>query len=119
MNDGRKRVVFRCEACGCALKKRNSYLSHQFLRHDVYVCENPLCSASYAGTSELTHIASPSGVPEAQTSELPPTPAYVRNQAQAAWRAQHVDAQADLFAPSTDAAPLAPANGSEGGPCNP
>lgn len=102
---GRKRVVFACEACGSLLYKRSSYRSHKFLRHDTYVCENPVCCASYSGTSELTHIASPSGMPEAMPSELPPTPTHIRNEALRAWKQQHPNAQSDLFDhPANDAA---------------
>ena len=60
---GTKRVVFTCEACGGVLIKRTSYLSHQHLRHDTYVCDNPVCSASYTGHTELTGIASPAACP--------------------------------------------------------
>lgn len=91
------RVVFSCEACGHALKKRTSSLEHRFLRKDIYVCENPVCGASYSGHSELTGIASPSGVPDAIASELPPTPAFVRNQAYQAWRQNNGDTQLDLL----------------------
>lgn len=69
---GRKKIVFRCEACSARLIKRTSFLAHKFLRHDSYVCENPMCGATYTGHSELTGIASPSGVPTSH-SELPPT----------------------------------------------
>lgn len=95
--NGRKRVVFACEACGSLLYKRSSYRSHKFLRHDTYVCENPVCSASYSGTSELTHVSSPSGMPDAMPSELPPTPTHLRNEALRAWKQQNPSAQSDLF----------------------
>ena len=91
-----RRVVFACEACGSRLVKRTSYLAHQFLRHDTYVCDNPLCAASYSGHTELTGIASPTGVPGALPSELPPTPAFERAQAQAVYRQQLQDAQLEL-----------------------
>ncbi|WP_342749450.1 ogr/Delta-like zinc finger family protein [Xanthomonas pisi] len=70
----------RCEACSARLIKRTSVLAHKFLRHDSYLCENPKCGATYTGHSELTGIASPSGVPTSH-SDLPPTPAYKRAQA--------------------------------------
>ncbi|RPE74644.1 ogr/Delta-like zinc finger family protein [Vulcaniibacterium tengchongense] len=92
----RKRVVFRCEACGGVLIKRTSYLSHRYLRHDTYVCDNPVCSASYTGHTELTAIASPSGMPGARPSELPEAPAYARNLALKAYRAQQLN-QLDLL----------------------
>lgn len=91
-----RRVVFACEACGCALVKRTSYLSHKFLRHDIYACSNPLCGASYSGHSELTGIASPSGEPDAPPSDLPPTPGYLRTQAAQAWRESHGSGQQKL-----------------------
>lgn len=70
----RKRAVFSCEACGAVLVKRTSYLTHKHLRHDLYVCTNPVCSASYSGHSELTGLTSPSGHPTARLIELPDTP---------------------------------------------
>ncbi|TAA26555.1 ogr/Delta-like zinc finger family protein [Pseudoxanthomonas winnipegensis] len=97
------RVVFSCEACGHALKKRTSSLEHRFLRKDVYVCENPLCGASYSGHSELTGIASPSGVPEANPSELPPTPGFERAKLQQAWKESRGDSQLDLLSTSNGA----------------
>ena len=92
----RRKVVFSCPCCGAPLIKRTSYLTHQFLRHDTYVCDNPLCAASYSGHTELTGIASPTGVPGALPSELPPTPAFERAQAQAVYRQQLQDAQLEL-----------------------
>lgn len=73
------RAKFRCTACGGLLVKRTSSLTHPHLRHDTYVCDNPICSACYSGITELTGIASPSGMPNARPVELPPTPAYPRN----------------------------------------
>ncbi|OOW80447.1 hypothetical protein Xvtw_03095 [Xanthomonas campestris pv. vitiswoodrowii] len=93
---GRKKIVFRCEACSARLIKRTSVLAHKFLRHDSYVCENPMCGATYTGHSELTGIASPSDVPTAH-SELPPTPAYQRAQALQAYRESLGDRQLDLI----------------------
>jgi predicted RNA-binding Zn-ribbon protein involved in translation (DUF1610 family) len=94
---GTKRVVFTCEACGGVLIKRTSYLSHQHLRHDTYVCDNPVCSASYTGHTELTGIASPSGMPNARQSELPEAPAYARNLALKAYRNAQAERQLDLL----------------------
>lgn len=104
---GRKKVVFRCEACGGPLIKRTSYLAHQFLRHDSYVCENPMCGATYTGHSELTGIASPSGIPSA-ASELPPTPSYERARALQAYREAAGDRQLDLL--SAGGEPALPTN---------
>ncbi|AKN93834.1 hypothetical protein IXO493_008630 [Xanthomonas oryzae pv. oryzae] len=92
----RKKVVFSCEACGSRLIKRTSSLAHKYLRHDSYVCENPMCGATYTGHSELTGIASPSGVQTAQ-SELPPTPALERALALQAFRESVGDRQLDLI----------------------
>lgn len=91
-----RRVVFSCEACGSRLVKRTSCLSHKFLRHDTYVCDNPVCAASYSGHTELTGIASPSGVPGAGPSELPATPAYERARALEVYRQQMQDTQMAL-----------------------
>ena len=91
-----RRVVFACEACGSRLVKRTSYLTHKFLRHDTYVCDNPVCAAAYSGHTELTGIASPTGMPNAAPCGLPPTPAYERAKAQEVYRQQMQDAQMDL-----------------------
>ena len=91
------RAVFSCEACGSRLIKRTSSLAHKFLRNDAYVCENPLCGASYSGHSELTGIASPSGVPKALPSELPPTPGFLRAQLQQAWKQERGRNQLDML----------------------
>ncbi|MFK3649304.1 ogr/Delta-like zinc finger family protein [Lysobacter enzymogenes] len=93
----RKRVVFTCDACGSVLIKRTSYLSHQHLRHDAYVCDNPMCGASYTGHTELTGIASPSGLPNARPSDLPESPSYARNLALKAYREGLADGQLDLL----------------------
>ena len=68
---GRK-VVFSCEACGSRLVKRTSWLNHPFLRNDIYVCDNPTCGASYSGHTELTGIASPSGIPNCPRQRIAP-----------------------------------------------
>ena len=91
------RVIFACESCGSRLIKRTSTLVHKYLRNDIYVCDNPLCGASYSGHSELTGIASPSGVPMALPSELPPTPSFLRAQMQQAWKAGKGYNQLDLL----------------------
>jgi len=91
------RAVFSCEACGSRLIKRTSSLAHKFLRNDAYVCENPVCCASYSGHSELTGIASPSGVPRALPSELPPTPGFLRAQLHQAWKQDRGCNQLDLL----------------------
>jgi len=93
---GRK-VVFSCEACGARLIKRTSYLSHRFLRHDTYTCDNPVCGATYSGHTELTGIASPTGMPNAPASELPPTPAFQRTRALEEYRKAMQDQQLELL----------------------
>lgn len=101
----RKKVVFRCEACATPLIKRTSVLTHRFLRQDTYMCENPMCGASYTGHSELTGLASPSGMPSAH-SELPPTPGYLRTLQLQAYRASTEDRQLDLLSSGAMPAPL-------------
>jgi len=91
------RATFCCEACDTALIKRTSRLQHRHLRSDVWVCPNPLCGASYAGISELTSIASPSGIPDAPSCDLPPTPAYQRALLQMAWKLEHGSRQLDML----------------------
>ncbi|WDN32240.1 hypothetical protein LL916_22415 [Xanthomonas oryzae] len=55
-----------------------------------------MCGATYTGHSELTGIASPSGVQTAH-SELPPTPAFERALALQAFRESVGDRQLDLI----------------------
>lgn len=92
-----RKGVFHCGACHSVLVKRTSYLLHPHLRNDVYVCQNPLCSASYSGHTEITGLVSPSGIPNAPACDLPPTPAYERALAERALRQQQNDAQLDIF----------------------
>ena len=73
-----QRAIFTCDACGTPLTKRTSALQHRHLRTDAYVCQNPVCGATYTGHSELTSISSPSGMPNAPVCELPQTPGYER-----------------------------------------
>lgn len=94
-----RRAVFACRACSYTLIKRTSYLAHQYLRHDTYVCSNPLCSASYTGHSELTHLASPSGIPHAPPCDLPETPWSRRARDQAVEDARYQGAQTAMFLP--------------------
>jgi len=93
----KRKATFHCPTCTHVLVKRTSYLSHPHLRHDVFVCSNPLCSASYSGHSELTGIVSPSGVPNAPASDLPPTPTYQRTIAERALREAMNRDQLDIF----------------------
>jgi hypothetical protein len=96
----RRKVVFSCPACRAPLIKRTSYLTHQYLRHDTFVCENPVCGATYSGHTELTGIASPSGMPDATPCDLPPTPGYQRAKALEVYRQSRDDGQLDLLADS-------------------
>lgn len=90
------KAVFHCEFCGSKLKKRTSSLEHRYLRFDVFVCENPVCAASFTGTTELTHILSPSGAADNE-SGLPKATAYKRNAALKAFQAQQLRFCGDLF----------------------
>jgi len=92
-----RRAVFCCEFCGTALIKRTSSLQHKYLRNDMYVCDNPLCGATFSGHSELTGVASPTGVPDAIASELPPTPSFLRSQLHQQWKADRGIDQLDLL----------------------
>lgn len=92
-----RKAIFTCEVCHSRLIKRTSALLHPHLRHDLYICSNPLCSASYSGHTELTGIASPSGVPNAPASDLPPTPAYERAVAERTLREALNGIQPDIF----------------------
>jgi len=101
------KAVFRCESCHERLVKRTSYLAHQFLRQDAWVCPNPICGATYTGHSELTALASPSGLPTAH-SELPLTAAAQRNKFLQVYRASQDDRQLDLL--SAGGEPALPTN---------
>ncbi|MCC7632562.1 hypothetical protein IEN52_00330 [Stenotrophomonas rhizophila] len=72
------------------------------MRHDSFNCTNPVCSAAFTGHTELTGVASPSGLPHARPSDLPPSPAHAREIAQRAHRMQQNGNQPDLL----DALPL-------------
>ncbi|PJO54410.1 hypothetical protein CR156_14435 [Stenotrophomonas lactitubi] len=72
------------------------------MRHDSFNCTNPVCSAAFTGHTELTGVASPSGLPHALPTDLPPSPAYAREIAQRAHRLQLCGSQPDLL----DALPL-------------
>lgn len=93
----RRKVVFRCDFCKSPLIKRTSHLSHDHLRHDSFVCSDPICSAAFTGHTELTGVASPSGIPHAPASDLPPSPAYAREIAQRAHRMLQGGMQPDLL----------------------
>lgn len=93
----RRKATFLCPFCRSALYKRTSQLAHQFLRNDVFVCDNPLCSASFNAHTELTHLASPSGIPHALPCELPETPHLMRAKLQRAYRAESESRQLNLL----------------------
>lgn len=99
-----RKAVFRCEACNEKLVKRTSFLAHRFLRQDAWVCPNPVCGATYTGHSELTAIASPSGMPSAH-SELPLTAHAQRVQFLQAYRSDQDDRQLDLLSAGSEPAP--------------
>ena len=95
------KAIFRCEFCGSKLFKRTSWLTHTHLRKDVYCCDNPVCNASFVGTTELTHILSPSGM-AAMDSQLPKSPMYKRREVLMAYQASNMVYNGDLFDPITD-----------------
>lgn len=98
MQNSGGRAVFTCPVCSSKLLKRTSWIEHRYLRRDIYCCINPVCNASFSGTSELTHIASPSGMPDCRECDLPPSPLYLRNAALAAHIRKITVANGDLFA---------------------
>lgn len=53
-----------------------------FLRQQVYQCHFAPCSASFYARTELTHLASQSGLPNAPACELPPSTNHLRRMAQ-------------------------------------
>lgn len=93
----RRKATFLCPFCRSALYKRTSHLAHQFLRNDVFVCDNPLCSAAFNAHTELTHVASPTGIPHALPCELPDTPHLMRRSMERAYRAEMESRQLDLL----------------------
>jgi len=76
----RQRTVFECPFCHSKLLKRSSFLLHPYLRSDIYTCTNPLCNASFTGHNELTHLSSPTGLPDAAPCQLPDMPPELRQQ---------------------------------------
>ncbi|HDS1368456.1 TPA: ogr/Delta-like zinc finger family protein [Stenotrophomonas maltophilia] len=90
-----QRAIFTCDACGTPLTKRTSALQHRHLRTDAYVCQNPVCGATYTGHSELTSISSPSGMPNAPACELPQTPGYERALLLQRWKEDRGEMQLD------------------------
>lgn len=97
-----QRAIFTCDVCGTPLTKRTSALQHRHLRTDAYVCQNPVCGATYVGHSELTSISSPSGMPNAPACELPQTPGYERALLLQRWKEDRGNMQLDwIDAPST------------------
>lgn len=97
-----QRAIFTCDVCGTPLTKRTSALQHRHLRTDAYVCQNPVCGATYVGHSELTSISSPSGMPNAPACELPQTPGYERALLLQRWKEDRGNVQMDwVDAPST------------------
>ncbi|HIE5511686.1 MULTISPECIES: ogr/Delta-like zinc finger family protein [Stenotrophomonas] len=97
-----QRAIFTCDVCGTPLTKRTSALQHRHLRTDAYVCQNPVCGATYVGHSELTSISSPSGMPNAPACELPQTPGYERALLLQRWKEDRGNVQLDwIDAPST------------------
>ena len=97
-----QRAIFTCDVCGTPLTKRTSALQHRHLRTDAYMCQNPVCGATYVGHSELTSISSPSGMPNAPACELPQTPGYERALLLQRWKEDRGNMQLDwIDAPST------------------
>lgn len=92
-----KRTQFRCPFCDTPLVRRTSWLAHIFMRQELYQCDMPVCGASFNGTTELTHIASPTGMPHAPECALPESPHYLRELARRAYKQNAGEAQMDLL----------------------
>jgi hypothetical protein len=89
-----QRAVFCCPPAN-AVGEAHQRVAAPFLRTDAYVCPNPMCGATYTGNSELTSVASPSGLPSAPACELPPTPGYQRTMLQQRWKQDRGEVQTD------------------------
>ncbi|WP_288472305.1 hypothetical protein [uncultured Pseudomonas sp.] len=72
-----KKGQFWCCFCGAPLVCRTSWFAHVFLRQQVFQCHFAPCSASFYAHTELTHLASPSGLPNAPACELPPSTSHL------------------------------------------
>lgn len=94
----RRKAQFVCCFCRQPLIRRTSWLQHVFLRQEVYQCSEPTCGASFNATAELTHLASPTGHPNAPACSLPETPAYLRRLAQQVHQKNLATNQMDLLA---------------------
>lgn len=70
-----------CPNCSGPLRVRNSNALHPLLRSIFLQCQNLPCGATYNGQMEITHILSPSGMPNAAI-DLPLAPSAIRKQAQ-------------------------------------
>tara|TARA_R110002167_G_scaffold98718_13_gene259449 strand:+ start:2222 stop:2536 length:315 start_codon:yes stop_codon:yes gene_type:complete len=70
-----------CPNCHGPLRVRNSIALHPLLRTIFFQCQNVPCGATYNGQMEITHILSPSGMPNASI-DLPLAPSAIRKQAQ-------------------------------------
>nr|WP_314583861.1 hypothetical protein [uncultured Pseudomonas sp.] len=77
-----KKGQFWCCFCGAPLVCRTSWFAHVFLRQQVFQCHFAPCSASFYAHTELTHLASPSGLPNAPACELPPSNSHLTAMAQ-------------------------------------
>ena len=106
------KVVFRCVFCEAPVTKRTSWMEHRYFRRDIYCCENPMCNASFAGATELTHLVSPSGYEDGGTCTLPHSNQYLRNAALAALIRKESGTQGDMLAeaalPKAEDRPPAP-----------
>lgn len=71
----------KCPNCGESIRIRNSVAMHPLLRTTYMQCVNVVCGATYRGQVEITHLMSPSGMPN-PTVNLPLAPASIRREAQ-------------------------------------
>ncbi|MET1080289.1 MAG: ogr/Delta-like zinc finger family protein [Pseudomonas sp.] len=92
-----KRSQFHCPFCAAPLIRRTSWLVHPFMRQENYQCDFTGCGASFQGASELTHISSPSGMPDPPRCSLPETPTFLRVMAQRVYQRNLATRQMELL----------------------
>lgn len=92
-----RKVEFSCHFCGSRLIRRTSWLAHPFLRQAMYQCDLPVCGASFASITELTHLASPSLWPCAKPCPLPLTPNHLQMMARRVHQMNLATRQMDLL----------------------
>lgn len=72
-----------CCHCHSRVRIRTSYGRHLLLREAYLQCTNEACGATFRAQFEVTHILSPSGMPN-PAIDLPLAPSFMRRKAMVA-----------------------------------